>query len=134
MQKVVPTLICLTLILINCTQRHDDLLQVREAIPTASLTIISPRQDINYTKGDSISVKALAISTDELHGYDIGIYDAGTGVNLYYTHIHDHRDTLLIDEKWKSELGSPSALAAEVTIYLDHEGHTKKERVNFTIQ
>ena len=117
-----------------CTQRHSDLLEVHETIPVATISFQAPKADSTYTKGDSINIRATAISTENLHGYDLALYDANTGANLYFIHIHDHNDTIQINEKWKSELSSPPNIVTEVTVYLDHLNHTKKERVGFKLR
>lgn len=105
-------------------------------LPVATIQISSPAQDAVYNNGDSVAIKAKAISTASIHGYDLAIRDTrDTTKSLYFIHIHDHNDTVNINEKWKSVVGTlPANLLAEVSIYLDHDGHTQKAQVKFKVQ
>jgi hypothetical protein len=122
-------------ILFSCTKRNGEEEGKLEKVPVATITFFSPAAGAVFTNGDSVNVRATAVSTAEIHGYDLSIRKAADPSGSYYfTHIHDHNDTVQINEKWKSLVIAPADLQAEITIYLDHEGHTKKERVVFRIE
>jgi hypothetical protein len=105
-----------------------------EPIPVATITISSPSAGAVYTNGSEVTVKARAISTADIHGFDLAIRKAGDTANIYFVHIHDHNDTININEKWTSQLPAPSNMEVEITAYLDHQLHTKKEKVSFRVQ
>lgn len=103
-------------------------------LPTATVTFLRPAPGDVFHSGDSINIKATVTSTAELHGYDLLIRKAGEASNYFFVHIHDHGDTVHIDQNWKDTLTSPANLEAELSIYLDHEGHTQKTKVSFASQ
>lgn len=131
---VIAIIAGVTLLFTSCSSRAEDEFIPPEAIPVATIQISSPLPDTTYTNGDSIVVKATAISTENIHGYDLAIRKTTDTSNIYFIHIHNHNDTLNITEKWKAVVSIPSALEAEITLYLDHVGHTKKEKVGFYVQ
>ena len=104
-----------------------------EVIPTATITFSSPLAGSVFNNGDSINIKAVAVSTDVLHGYDVAIHKAGDTTSYFFVHIHDHNATLAIDQKWKNTFTTANDMEAEVTLYLDHDGHTKKGKVAFKV-
>jgi hypothetical protein len=123
-----------SLLFTACSGRAEDELIPPEAIPEATIQFTSPLPDTTYTNGDSIVIKATAISTEDLHGFDLAIRKTTDSSNIYFIHIHNHNDTVHINEKWKVIVSSPSSLEAEIAVYLDHAGHTKKEKVGFYVQ
>jgi hypothetical protein len=48
--------------------------------------------------------------------------------------VHDHNDTLLINQKWKNTVTAPANMEAQVILYLDHEGHTGTKKAVFKVQ
>jgi hypothetical protein len=114
-----------------CTKHNGD---VEEYIPTASLAFTSPSQGEVMQGIDSMYIKALAISTATIHGYDVAIRKAGDTTKLFFKHRHDHNDTLYIDCRWKSTLAGLANLEAEIILYLDHNNHTKIAKVPFRVE
>lgn len=113
-----------------CTKHKGD--TAAGAIPVATLVFSSPTAGGSYTLGDSVLISGSAISTGLMHGYDIAVHKAGdTATKYFFVHIHDHNDTLLISQKWKNTVPNGANLEAEVTLYLDHDGHTKSGKVGF---
>ncbi|RZJ99931.1 MAG: hypothetical protein EOO43_25515 [Flavobacterium sp.] len=101
----------------------------------ATIKFTTPLPNAMYKNGDSITFVAQAISTAMMHGYDLAIRKVGEPSNIYFIHVHNHNDTLDIIEKWKSEVVAvPASLEAEIAVYIDHENHTKKEKIRFVIQ
>ncbi len=117
--------------LVACTKHHGD---IGEYIPEAVIKFLSPTPGAVLNAGDSINIMAVAISTETIHGYDLAIRKTGDTTKAYFNHTHDHNDTILIDQKWGSLVTNPANLEAEITLYLDHEGHTKKARVAFSVE
>jgi hypothetical protein len=116
-----------------CTKHAGDMEE--ETIPTATFILSSPVEGTLYQRGDSILIQGLAISTDEIHGYDISIKDAAdTSVTYFANHIHDHNDTISINQKWKNTLAASANLQVEVTLTLDHHGHTSSKKVGVKTQ
>lgn len=99
----------------------------------ASIIINSPVAGEVYQAGDGIAIQAIAISSEDLHGYDVFITKANDTTSYFFTHIHDHNDTVVINQNWKSTVPVPE-LEVNVTIYLDHELHALKKKVAFKIQ
>jgi hypothetical protein len=133
----IPIIAGLSLLFSSCSKNESADPDESEPLPVATLQISSPVQDAVYNNGDSVSIKATAISTASIHGYDLAIRDTkDTTKSLYFIHIHDHNDTININEKWKSAVATtlPANLQAEITLYIDHEGHTQKTKVGFRVQ
>jgi hypothetical protein len=119
-----------------CTKHNGDEELTPEHVPLASILFSSPTAGATFANGDSVTIKATAASTENIHGYDLVIRRADdTTVRYYVNHIHDHNDTLNINEKWKITVPStPVNLEAEITLVLDHDGHTKKGKAAFRVQ
>ena len=128
---IYPVLIAFTCMLIACTKHRGD---IEESIPVASIQFFSPTINGVYHSGDSIAVRATAVSTETVHGYDVIIRKTGDTTRYFFRHIHDHNDTLSIDTKWKADLDGPGPMEAQIILYLDHEGHTKDQKAAFHIQ
>lgn len=131
-----PIIAGLGLIYSSCSRNDSADADESEPLPVATLQFSSPVPDAVYNNGDSVTIKATAISTASIHGYDLAIRDTrDTTKSLYFIHIHDHNDTVIVNEKWKTDaLNLPANLLAEVSIYLDHDGHTQKAKVGFKVQ
>ena len=115
-----------------CTKHQGD---IEEQVPTATLTFASPTNGAVYQHGDSVLIQGLAIATEVMHGYKVSIKNAAdTSVVYYAEHIHDHNDTLQINQAWKNTLTTAATLQVEVVLTLDHEGHTSRKAVNFKTQ
>jgi hypothetical protein len=111
-----------------CSKHHGDL-----TLPDATINFSEPLPGSSYNGGDSISIKGVAISAVIMHGYDIAIKKANDTTTYFFMHIHDHNDTLVINQKWKNTLTGASSLEAQVTVYLDHDGHTVTKKVGFAV-
>ena len=115
----------------GCNKHKNDIL---EENPAAIITFSSPTAGASYHSNDSIAIKGRAIAANTMHGYDL-IIKKVSNTTVYYTkHIHDHNDTLVIDQKWKSLQKTATNLEAHVIVYLDHDGHTASKKVGFTVQ
>ena len=119
------------LVLNACSKHKGD---VEENIPVATIQFHNPTSNGVYHIGDSIAIEATAISSETIHGYDVSVRKAGDTTRYFFEHVHDHNDTLSISSKWKAELESAATLETEITLVLDHEGHTKTQKVTFQVQ
>ena len=120
------------LVLIISCKKHTA--EEKHHIPVATIIIHSPVAGAVYHLGDSVSVQALAVSSDNLHGYDVFITKANDTTTYFFQHIHEHNDSATIDVKWKAAIASPAELEAHVTVYLDHALNTEKKKVGFKVQ
>ena len=116
---------------VSCTKHKDDF---EEKIPVASINFESPSMSSTYHAADSIAIKATAISTASIHGYDIVIRKANDTTKLFFQHVHEHNDTLYINKKWKSSVLSSANMEAQVVVYLDHDSNTLSKKALFKIQ
>jgi len=124
-------LIFATVVVASCKKHvtEDD-----HHIPVATIEIISPAAGANYHRGDNVMIQARAVSTEQLHGYDIFISKANDTTTYFFEHIHDHNDTVMINAVWLASITAPADLEANITIYLDHELHTAKKKVAFKVE
>lgn len=120
----------LVILFYGCTKHKGD---IADHIPSATLTIAKPLEGAQFNSGDSIQVQGLAVSSETIHGYDVVIKKANDTLRFFSVHVHDHNDTLLIDQKWKASVTN-SLLEAVVTLELDHNGHTLTRRVGFSVK
>ena len=116
---------------VSCTKHQDD---VEENIPTHTINFTSPTLSSTYRNGDSIAIQATAISTASIHGYDIIVRKLNDTTKLYFKNMHDHNDTLFINQKWKNTITTQTNMEAEIVLYLDHDGHTGSKKASFRIQ
>ena len=117
--------------LLSCTKHRGD---IEEHIPVATINFFSPVASSIYHSGDSVTIKATAISTETIHGYDVVIKRSNDITKLFFQHVHDHNDTLLINQKWKNTVTAPANMEVQVILYLDHEGHTGTKKAVFKVQ
>jgi hypothetical protein len=103
-------------------------------IPVATITAFKPTAGSVYQAGDSVSIKALAIASAVMHGCDVAIKKGNDSTTYFFKHIHDHNDTIMLNEQWKVNVNAPVKLEVELTFYLDHDGHTAVKRVPFMIE
>ena len=139
MHRVYRSIIFISLIaLISVACKHEpfdeDNDQGSQEIPASTLTITNPPPNTVFGISETVNIRARAVSTADIHGYDLVIRQAGVTTPVLFEHIHDHNDTVLIDYNWKVTTPAGSSLDAEVTIYLDHQGNTKSARVPFRVQ
>src|SRR5688572_24358752 len=94
----------------------------------------SPLKDATFSTGDSIKISGMAIYKQSIHGYDIKLREVNDTSLLYFTHIHDHNDTLHINHTWKNNLTGSRNIEAEIIIYLDHDGNIGSKKTSFYLQ
>jgi len=113
-----------------CNKHAGD---VDEPIPTATITITNPTDGAVYKNGDSIRIQGLAIASANMHGYEVSIKNAAdTSVVYFSQHIHDHNDTLQINQAWQDTLTTATKLQVQVLVVLDHDGHTASKTASAT--
>jgi len=120
-----------TFVLISCAKHKDD---IEEHIPAHTISFSSPQSITPYQFGDSVAIKATAISSETIHGYDLIIRKSNDTTKIFFQHVHDHNDTLLINKKWKNSVTGPANMEAQIILYLDHDGHTGSKKAAFKVQ
>jgi hypothetical protein len=103
-------------------------------MPVYTINFSSPTAASVYRNGDSVLIQAVGISTKTVHGYDVIIKKPNDTTKIFFKHVHDHNDTLLINQKWKNTLTAPTNLEAQVILYLDHDGHTGSKKAGFKVE
>ena len=81
-----------------------------------------------------MSIQAVGISSETVHGYDIIIKKPNDTTKIFFQHVHDHNDTLFINQKWKNTFTVATNLEAQVILYLDHDGHTGTKKAGFRVE
>ena len=118
-------------LLISCTKHKGD---IEENLPVATINFESPTLSSVYSNGDSVTIKGTAISTATVHGYDVIIRKVNDTTTLFFKNVHNHKDSLFINQKWKNTVPVAGTMEAQVVLYLDHEGHTGTKKAYFKIQ
>ncbi|TCJ19625.1 hypothetical protein EPD60_00445 [Flaviaesturariibacter flavus] len=117
-----------------CSKHSGDVEPTDDIIPVATLDIAQPTAGGTYRNGDTVRFVATAISTENIHGYDVFVRKANDTANIWFEHIHDHNDTLRINAYWINDRTAPQSMEANFTLYLDHDGHLLKKSVPFQVQ
>lgn len=132
MKSVLSFITITSLVLLTaCTKHSGDM----EAPPAAvKFTFASPTENGVYNTNDSISIQGTAIALTTLHGYDLIIKNAADTTLYFSKHVHDHNDTLVINEKWKGTFTKSVTLEAQVTFAIDHDGNKFSKKVAFKVQ
>jgi hypothetical protein len=120
-----------SLMVASCTKHRDD---VPQNIPEYTINFSSPTVSSIYQNGDSVSIQAVGISSETVHGYDIIIKKPNDTTKIFFQHVHDHNDTLFINQKWKNTFTVATNLEAQVILYLDHDGHTGTKKAGFRVE
>ena len=124
---IIPLALLCTTVLASCTKHAGD---IEEPVPTATITFAQPTQGAVYKTGDSVRIQGVAIGSAVMHGCQIAIRKAAdTSVIYYEEHVHDHNDTITINHAWKNTLATATDLQVDVTVVLDHDGHTATKTV-----
>lgn len=133
MKNILSTTILsvLVLVLISCAKHKDD---IEEHIPAHTINFSSPASSTAYQLGDSVAIQATAISSEAIHGYDLIIRKSNDTTKIFFQHVHDHNDTLLVNKKWKNSVAGPATMEAQIILYLDHDGHTGSKKAAFKVQ
>jgi len=118
-------------VIASCSKHEGDVLAVD---PSFSFRFDAPTAGGSYSPGDTVLVRGTAIAPATIHGYELIIKKAGDTTVLYSKGVHDHNDTLLVNEKWKVDITSAENLEARIIFNLDHDGHTGTSSVVFAIR
>src|SRR5215212_8371870 len=128
MKYILSSTAFLTMLLFSCSKHKGD---VEEHIPSATINFTSPVAATPYQFGDSVVIQATAISTEATHGYDLIIRKLNDTTQLYFEHVNDHSDTILVNRKWKNSVMGAANMEAQIILYLDHDGHTGTKKAAF---
>ena len=123
------TALLLMMLLLSCTKHKDDFVS---DIPQSHIVFSSPTEGGVFFAGDSVRIQARATSTHTIHGYDVAVRKVNDTTLLYFKNVHDHNDTLLVNQSWKNIVDISAQLEASVTLYLDHDGNTNTRKVTFS--
>jgi hypothetical protein len=122
----------LCLVCFSCTKHADD---IYEHIPNADLQFSKPTAGQVFYTGDSIEVRATAVSRETIHGYDVYLTKHNDTMKLYQYHAHEHNDTLFINKKFRFINEYKGAVDAHVVLKLDHNtGHNLHQYVICTVK
>lgn len=116
---------------ISCVKHNGD---IEEHIPVSTITFGAPTEGAIQSSKDSVRILATAVSSATIHGYDITIKKPNDTTVYWFKTVHDHNDTITIDQKWKGDFAAPTDLEASITLHLDHEGHTNTKAVRFQLR
>lgn len=103
---------------------HEADLPAPHQPPVASIAFSSPAEGTVYRNGDTVTIEAVAVSTEDFHGYTVSITKAGDTATYFLQEVHAHNDTLAIRHQWKDTLTAPANLEARITLVVDHDGNT----------
>lgn len=132
MKNIFSVLVILSSLMVaSCTKHRDD---VPQNIPDYTINFSSPTISSIYQNGDSVTIQAVGISSETVHGYDIIIKKPNDTTKIFFQHVHDHNDTLYINQKWKNTFTVATNLEAQVILYLDHDGHTGTKKAGFRVE
>ena len=122
----------LLFVLASCTKHSGDVTATET--PTATLTVLTPTTGATYRLNDTVWIKATAIAPANIHGYDVSINPAGDTTKLFSAHVHDHNDTLQINQYWVNDRTAPGNLEVRILLTLDHDGHTLERVVPIAVR
>src|SRR5690349_10267786 len=88
-------------VMVACTKHKNDLVDTR---PIAAINFSAPTAGAIFGKSEEISIQGRAIAANTIHGYDLVIKNANDATVYFSTQVHDHNDTIIINQKWKSTL------------------------------
>ena len=132
MKHIFPILSVLaSVIMVSCTKHRGD---IEQNIPAYTINFSSPTTSSVYHNGDSVTIQAIGISSETVHGYDVIIKKPNDSTKIFFQHVHDHNDTLYINQKWKNTFTVATNLEAQVILYLDHDGNTGIKKTGFRVQ
>lgn len=129
-----PPALLLTLGLVPATACRHAAVETPHPVPVASIVFSSPQPGAVYAKGDTVRIRAVIVSTEELHGYLFFVGKAGENTPLHTEFIHDHNDTLAVEQEWVNTLATAAQLEAGITATLDHNGNTLTRKVAFAVR
>jgi hypothetical protein len=126
--------ICITIlfstIFIACSKHSGDYIDNK---PTASIIVTKPQAGTLFSLNDTVHVQGAAIAATTIHGYDFIVRKANDTTKLYFLHVHDHNDTIQINQSWKATVSNVN-LETELDFYLDHEGNTASKKIGFSVR
>lgn len=125
------TIICMAAAAISCTKHKGD---IDDHQPLASITFMDPSVNRTFRAGDSVNIKALAISSATIHGYDLIIKKQTDTTTCFFLHVHEHNDTININKTWVNTMGGSHKMDVFIKLYLDHDGHVLTAKAPFTIE
>ena len=107
----------LSFVIISCSRDNEEMF-----LPVAEIKIYAPLVNSVVHPGDTIYIDGVAILQTGVHGYELAIRKPG-GANLYFQHLHQHSDSLIIKDNWKNTLTEPGDLELWISIIVDDEDH-----------
>lgn len=91
----------------------------------------SPQNDVYVPYGETVQLKTTVTAKEDLHGYNVKVYSLPDSVLLFNASRHIHDATFDIYEEWVNNVEDTTKVCAEITVTLDHEGHTASKKSVF---
>ncbi|RYD95204.1 MAG: hypothetical protein EOP50_08355 [Sphingobacteriales bacterium] len=124
---------CITILLLSaaCSKHSGD---TTEQPADVRFDNVTPVINSHYAPGDTVWLQARAISATVLHAYEVSVQRAGDTAHLFFADVHDHNDTLDINQYWVNDQPAGTALRATFSVVLNHEGDRAEQVVPFVSQ
>lgn len=97
-----------------------------------SLTISKPSQH-NFDQGETVSIKATAVSDQTMHGWTLDLVNtsAEPADTVFHKHEHVHSTQFDISEEWTNNVTIHSDMQLTIRVAMDHDGNEMVKIVNF---
>jgi hypothetical protein len=122
------------LVFASCTKHAGDILPQPGDAAKAILRVAQPTAGGVYRNGDTVWIRAEAVAPANIHGYELSIRRPDDTTRVYYAHIHEHNDTLQIDQYWVNDRTNAQDLELEISLALDHGDSKYIRRIPFHVQ
>ncbi|RYD55795.1 MAG: hypothetical protein EOP56_14625 [Sphingobacteriales bacterium] len=94
-----------------------------------TVDVIAPSEGQQYKKGDTVRIKANVSYISQLHGYQVKIIDAESGIAVYDIDGHVHGTNVSIEEYWVDTLSIVKALKVQILAVIDHDKSTSLKEI-----
>ncbi|GAA4334574.1 hypothetical protein [Flaviaesturariibacter amylovorans] len=105
-----------------CSKHAGDLEEPHHHATDAVVVFARPTANAVFANGDTVRIEAQAIAPATIHGYELTITKAGDTTTIFQARVHDHNDTLRINQFWVNDRTEAQQLEAKVKLQLDHDG------------
>lgn len=117
-------------ILASCQKKNNDAVNAS----AVAITVQTPTEAHVYHNGDTVKVNAHVSYNNELHGYEVKITDTVTGIVLFETEEHAHKDAFDISESWRANVTAVTNAVVSIVVSVDHSGAQAKKDVSIRIE
>jgi len=120
---ITGTIAVASVFIYSCNKSEDN-----SPVNTASLTVVSPVPNQEFSTGDTVHIHGTATNVVALHGYHTYILNR-SGDTLFEADEHNHAVQLDIDQEWIDTLSTPQDLSVVVSATIDHDGNELKKEI-----